>query len=459
MIVIAFLIYLAKLVGGFLLIHLIWDSRELKALILKFFLGAGMGAGISSALYFLWSWLTLASAIYPFFELILLLVLIIMVWRKETKENLQTIRAQFSMPSKRTFFLMGLLLIAVLICIGNFSYLVRAAPHGFYDAWDIWNIGARFVYLSQHSWIGAVSQNAWDHADYPLLVTLNVADTWSMLGGDSPQVPVAFSLFFMLGLVGLLFSSLLISNDLEQGTLVAIVVLSLVELADIGFFQYADIQLAYFFLATVTFLYLYTVETDPRFLFLAGLFAGFSAWTKNEGGTFVIISLLACLLLSFKEKKNLMKFFIFGLIFPLITVLLFKSIAPPNDLFFDKAKSFQQLFDISRYQLILDQLWQKFTTFGSWKFSFLVILIVYALALWKPRAVKGQLWIPLGIFLFQFAGYLVIYLITPHDLYWHLTTSLDRLMFQVFPILIFWLFTLLPSPRSIFAEKLSQKSA
>jgi len=41
---------------------------------------------------------------------------------------------------------------------------------------------------------------------------------------------------------------------------------------------------------------------------------------------------------------------------------------------------------------------------------------------------------------------------------WHLSSSsgawISRLMFQIFPILLFWLFTLLLSPRNLFAAKL-----
>ena len=456
MIIIGLFIYFIKLLAGFFLIHLIWDSKEPRALILKFFLGAGMGAGISSLLYFLWSWLAFPNKIYPFFELLIVLILFIAIWRKESKEDLRAIAAHFSVPSKRTVFWIGLLSIATLICVANFLILSRAAPHGIYDAWDIWNIGARFIYLSPNNWIGAISQNAWDHTDYPLLVTLNVAEGWTIIGNNTTQAPAAFSLFFMLSLIGLLFSSLLISKDFEQGILAAMIVLSLGELADIGFFQYADIQLAYFFLATTTFLYLYARENNTKFLFLAGLFAGFSAWTKNEGGVFVAISLLICILLSIKEKKNLLKFFVFGLLLPAVVIVLFKSVAPPNDLFLDKTKSFQQLFDVSRYQLIFDQIWQKMTTFGFWPISFFLALILYTLSVWKPTKSKNPLWIPLSLFLFQSTSYLIIYLITPHDLYWHLATSLDRLMFQVFPILIFWLFTLLPSPRDIFAKSSPQ---
>jgi hypothetical protein len=37
----------------------------------------------------------------------------------------------------------------------------------------------------------------------------------------------------------------------------------------------------------------------------------------------------------------------------------------------------------------------------------------------------------------QLAGYYAAFLITPYDLTWHLSYSTDRLMLQVFPLLLF----------------------
>ena len=44
------------------------------------------------------------------------------------------------------------------------------------------------------------------------------------------------------------------------------------------------------------------------------------------------------------------------------------------------------------------------------------------------------------------AGYTAIYIITPHDLRWHLATSLERLMLQLWPSLIFAVFMLVRAP-------------
>ena len=35
------------------------------------------------------------------------------------------------------------------------------------------------------------------------------------------------------------------------------------------------------------------------------------------------------------------------------------------------------------------------------------------------------------------AGYVLIYAATPHDVVWHVTNSWDRLLMQVFPVVVY----------------------
>jgi hypothetical protein len=447
-------IYLVQSIGGFLLVHLVWDAREARALIFKLALGPGMGAGVSSLLYFSWSWLGLLASIFPFFEVLVLGVLFVAVWRKESRQNWHKIVPAFPAIQKKTVIWMIAISAAVSFCIINLWMKAVTIPHGYYDAWAIWNGAARFIYGRGSTWLHTFSQDAWGHADYPLLVPLNVAEGWLIMGSPLTRVPLVFSVFMMLSLLGLVFSSLFIARDFEQGALTIILLSSLPVLVLLGSFQYADMELSLFFLATGVLFYLYTISLDTRLLVLAGFFAGFSGWTKNEGQIFIVFSLLVCLILSLKNKKNILKYFGAGLFFPAIVILLFKSVAPPNDLFVDKTKSFLQLFDPARHQLILVQIWETVISFGYWPVSFFLVLVLYALLVWKPnRVIKGKPWILLCLCFFQFAGYFVIYLITPYDLRWHLDTSLPRLIFHIMPLMVFWLFNRLPSPPEIFGQK------
>src|SRR5690349_16796335 len=85
MIAVAVVVCLAKILAGFVLVHLLWSARDFKALLFKFFLGFGAGMGISALLYFLWFWLKLPVALYPYFELTLFVLLLITVFVREKR--------------------------------------------------------------------------------------------------------------------------------------------------------------------------------------------------------------------------------------------------------------------------------------------------------------------------------------------------------------------------------------
>ena len=50
------------------------------------------------------------------------------------------------------------------------------------------------------------------------------------------------------------------------------------------------------------------------------------------------------------------------------------------------------------------------------------------------------------------AAYYAVYLLTPHDLNWHLSTSIDRLTLQVWPGFLFALFYFVRTPEEVLAS-------
>ncbi len=448
------LIYIGKVIAGLALTHLIWDSRDPKHLVFKLFLGTGVGLGISSLLYFGWSWLGFPGLGYPAFELSLCFILLAINFVKEYKRKNSVTIAPWRKPEVRAVLWVVLALLAV--TLASFSFWLYAAknPHGYNDAWTIWNLAARFIYLSGDHWLSLLPKNAWFHADYPLMLSLNIAEGWSIVGVNSTRIPIFIAFLFVISIIGLLFSALAIAKDIQQAALAAILVASLPQLPFLGSWQYADLPLAYFFLATGALFYLYTLTGETRLIVLSGLFAALSAWTKNEGLMFAIISLCVCLILSIREKKNLLKYFAWGSFFPALMIVLFKMLTPPNDLFVDKAKSILQLFDPLRYQIIFSKTIAFVFSFGGWPISFALVLLLYILFVSAKPESKGKLWLPALLCLCQLIGYFGIYLITPHQINTHIDTSLDRLLFHLFPLAIFLLFNVLPSPQALFSNKL-----
>ncbi len=454
MILTGLLIYLGKAIGGMAVIHLVWDSREPKHLVLKLFLGTGVGMGVSSLIYFIWFIVGFSASQFPYFELLLFFILVVVNLIKEYKHNRSTTIIRLNVPGVRVLLWTGLVFLAVALSSLSFALYALQSPHGYNDAWTIWNSSARFIYLVGNGWESLIPKNAWFHPDYPLMLSLNIAEGWSIVGINSTRIPIIVAFVFFFSIIGLLFSSLTITKGIEQAALATILIASLPQLPFQSSWQYADVPLAYFFLATGALIYLYTILGETKLIIFAGLFAGLAAWTKNEGIMFAIISLCICFILSRVKRKNLLKYFVLGSFFPTLVIILFKSLTPPNDLFVDKTKSIMQLFDPSRYQIIFSKIAAFAFSFGGWPISFIVILLLYILFVFARPEIKGELWAPILLCLGQFAGYFVIYLITPHDLVVHINTSLDRLLFHIFPLAVFLVFDALPSPRVLFADKL-----
>jgi len=190
-------------------------------------------------------------------------------------------------------------------------------------------------------------------------------------------------------------------------------------------------------------------------LALAGLAAGFAAWTKNEGVLFLLAILLARMWLTSRQSSPLRRpisqiaptLLAVAPIFTLIVV--FKcAIAPPGDLFSDPAIMLHKLSDPSRYWAVLKWYGRELIRFGEWWLIPLpiVMLVLYFLlrrniASEEKETVRASA----VALILTLAGFFFIYLITPRDIYWHLRFSLNRLFLHLWPSAIFLFFVALGS--------------
>src|SRR5262249_40307240 len=94
-----------------------------------------------------------------------------------------------------------------------------------------------------------------------------------------------------------------------------------------------------------------------------------------------------------------------------------------------------RIFDATYHARILKAFAQKSVTFGEWWVCPLLLLLVHLVtARWTSSAPRSQVWSTGALVLAGLlSGYYVVYLLSPYDLDWHLGTSLDRLLFQVWP--------------------------
>jgi len=453
MILKSFIVFLPSLLAGFGFVHLLWKNDTLLALALKAFIGIGAGLGISSCLYFLRLLLLPAQGGYLLIEVLFLaLVLIGLLLKKRLRLQISFI----SFPLTRIQVVLGLALILVGVLALYFLVVyARLAPHGDYDAQAIWNLRARFIYRSGNAWENAFSSliNRNFHMDYPLLIPLSVVGGWNTLGSEVLRIPPTLAMLFLFGMAGVTFSSIAYLRSSSQAAIAVILLLATPGLLLFSTFQSADVPLTYFFLASASLLVIALLEGNRGLLFLSGLMAGLAAWTKNEGIPFVMIMLLCTIFISgISQARRNLPSLLSGMAFPVLTVFLFKRfISLNNDLFADNSLSqiILKLFTPSRYIQILIHLVSELIHLGNWPISILIVLLVYGWIMGFSRlepSAEKVLWIlPLA----QFSIYMFIYVITPHDLEWHLNYSMSRLLIHLFPMVLCSFFLFVNTPESV----------
>ncbi|MBN8656647.1 MAG: hypothetical protein J0M11_13005, partial [Anaerolineae bacterium] len=212
----SFIALLPRIFLGFFIVHSIWNAVDGKSLLVKIFLSAGVGFGVSSLLGFLWIWIVLPLTIYAWVESIVAIIL--MVWLLIQNRNLLRMP---QIPVKQEFLWLSILALGALFFILNLMLFGLQYPHGRPDAWINWNVVARFIYLGGSNW-QATFLRQWDHPDYPLSVPMTNAITWVFLGSTSTWGPIALHIMLSLFVAGLLFSLVNIFRDFKQAVLAVV---------------------------------------------------------------------------------------------------------------------------------------------------------------------------------------------------------------------------------------------
>ena len=324
-----------------------------------------------------------------------------------------------------------------------------ANPHGEWDAWAIWNLRAIFLCRGGADWMDAFSPLLdWSHPDYPLMLPGAVARLWYFAGGESFLAPGLLAVLFTFSTVLLLTVSVAALAGKRQGYLAGMAILGSFSCLEQGTFQQADVPLSFFIHAGTVLSTLSHAQPAMKFsggLVLAGGAACFAAWTKNEGVAFLLALGLSMVMVAGIQKRwsDLgPRFFWLGLgALPVLAALaVFKfSFAPPNDLL-----SSRNIYEISeklaspyRYWLVAKEFLLEFFHMGIGPILAAYFLIAGGAS--KQR-VMGLALLPLGVVGFLLIEYYFVYILTPYGVYFHMKTSLYRLIAQLWPTLLFVFF-------------------
>lgn len=466
---------LPLLIGVFL-VHLLWPSHtSLRSpLLVKCFLALGLGFGVSSGYFFLWLLafgppggnFIIAETVLG---LCLAAVFLYLVKKRDSSASPDFSPIPNSSPTLSRIVAAAFYVAFALTSIVFIIFIWRQ-PHGQFDATAIWNMRARFIFRGGAHWTDAFSNAlSWSHPDYPLLLPLSITRCWAYVGKDLLIAPALLAVLFTLATVGLLVSSVALLRSRSQGFLAGLVLLGPFLFVRVGISEYADTPLSFYLLAVLVLLCLQdrTSDNNYSFLVLAGLMAGLATWTKNEGWLFVVSIIgarFAVIILSKGLKVYLRQMLSFsaGLIPILLIVVYFKMrLAPPNNLVAaqELAPAGNKLLDFHRYALILKACFTQFAGFDRWYLHPAYLLFIYPWLLGmsvngKERAGLATSAVALSLIL---TGYFFIYVTSPYDLNWHLNSSLDRLLIQLWPSFVLIYFLTVRTPEQALNHQLNAR--
>jgi 4-amino-4-deoxy-L-arabinose transferase-like glycosyltransferase len=354
---------------------------------------------------------------------------------------------------------LGIFASVTVLSLANTVILYLESPHGQWDAWMIWNLRARFLFKGPGFWEQfSDAASAFSHYDYPLMIPVSVARLWYFTGGSITIAPMLLASLFTYAAAGLLLCVTWKVRGRTNALLAAATLLGTRHFVFSGASQQADVALAFFFLATICLFLLNDAvgESGGGLLMLAGASAGLALWTKNEGWLFLLAVAAARITATVAmsgRRRCLKELACFGLgLCPALGVAVIQKIqfASSNDLISgDRINIILPLLaDPFRYLQILKEFAGQLFVFHRWGYVAPVLLIypclvgVHVEGDQRKSLLFGAA--TLGLML---VGYFFVYVITPHDLLWHLRHSLDRLFIQLWPSFLLIFFGLVVGPR------------
>ena len=218
------------LLTGWALVCLGWPKHTSlrEQLLLKFSLSLGCGLGIFSLIFFLNLILAGSGTVLLATDVAVagLLSGILFFRFRGSTTGPKPIYTR-KQPARLTRILFFTLLIAFLSSMYGLVQRLLGNPHGEgWDAFAIWNLHARFLFLGRDYWKeGFTNLIPWSHPDYPLLLPASIAHFWTYLGRDSVAVPAVIALAFTISTLAILVSALLQFRGKDSACLAGIVLL------------------------------------------------------------------------------------------------------------------------------------------------------------------------------------------------------------------------------------------
>jgi hypothetical protein len=420
--------------AGALLAWRLWPGSPKPAVLLAV-LAWPAGLALTSSAYFLWMVVSGGGgAWYPFIELACLALAAVLVWRRRRARA-----ERLALPPRPRLDLgtaaFALVAIVAATSLAETLRWAEAYPWGYWDAWSRINLKARFLHAGGPGWTWIFRGGDVPHPDYPLLLECSVARLAQWTRGFDPLGARVLSVLGWAGCVASLVVLAAHMRSLAVGAAAGLMFLA--DRADSGWapMQYADLALATYFTWCAGLLVLAPRGERERWWPLLGFCAASAAWCKNEGLVFAALVLALAAALALREPARaraaarLAAGFLAGGAALLVHELVF---AGARSAFWAGGRSIgEDLADPARYATVRDLLLAHLGTAVTG--SALVPVAIALLVLPRGNGARRS-WLPLGLAAAMALAFLFVMVTTSEDLEWHLGTTIDRLVLQLWPL-------------------------
>lgn len=408
---------------------------------LQLLLSAGLGLGVSSCIVFfsliIWHQYNPVAIWCLHFALLTALFIYVHRNNKGPVTALKMNRQKIGIIAVKS---------AIALVLGYVIFIAAMrAPYGEWDGWALWNMKAKFIMLSGHAWQDLFNEaHNFTQPDYPLLLPCLLV--WmSSLTGDLPfYIPLFTGVLFTLALSWLLYFGLcrFVKNSLAA--LAAGLLAFLPYCIRAGTSQYADVLLAFFLLSIFVALTIAVREEKEKFFIVSAALLGFMAFTKNEGISLAALIFLATTFFLFKNRpvhyKKYFKLFWIATALSMTAVIIFKLFLSPanRDILIRNMNPASQFFNLEGCYMVFSSFVKQFFH-PSWGYVWL--LMGFALFLNSRRYLYREAQIMTLTLIMFLLAVVLIYLATVNfSLMWRLSRTLPRILFYLYPSVLFLTF-------------------
>ena len=428
---------------GFFIQSLCWQrSLNFKEFAFVISLSLGLGTGLTSVIFTFFKFLqNNSNAIIFLFEMIFTFFILIYILKRVRIKNIERF---IKTDINNIYFMLYFIIIFILIFL--YFLISYKYPEGNSDSLSCWNLNAKFIFKSGFKIWKTGDIKFIIYGDYPFLVSSAIARLWLYYSRETSLGPILINGIFTFSIVNAIFYFVSLIKGVKNGVLSIIIFITSFTFLKFSFSQFADIPLSFFSFTSICYLYLYiSYKKNNLFLLLSGISASLTIVTKNEGSFFFLSLILSYIIVSIISKRwrfYISKgiFFLLGSLPILLMFLYFKiELAPKNRVILGLLNKgvlqgiMENVFNPERYIKIL-------LSFVSQIKNFLFILPLIAYLIIIGVKAKNQEKLGFGLFafviFFLICSYFFIYLITPLDLKTLLGSSLDRLILQIWPIIM-----------------------